>query len=203
MELMKKNEYKKILIVLVLLIILLAGIVLIRTQRELSMKKTAETAITVYQEEVVPTPTTYAMPGVYNIELSKKSISIGESVEAKIMFYAKEKVLDGSDVILKFDPEVLTAGDISQKGEYFNHYPREYIDNQKGIIKVSGYTLDLQSPMESPVMLFTIPFTAKNTGKVTLSFDFQKGKTNLTTLIEHQTSRNILGQTDTVSLTVE
>jgi len=57
--------------------------------------------------------------------------------------------------------------------------------------------------MESPVMLFTIPFTAKNTGKVTLSFDFQKGKTNLTTLIEHQTSRNILGQADPVNLTVE
>ncbi len=203
MELMKKNEYKKIFIVLIVLITLLVGIVLLRMQRELAMKKTAETPTIEQKEEVTPTPTMYAMPGKYTIELSKTNISLGENVEDKIMFYAEGKVLDGSDVILKFDPEVLTAGDISQKGEYFNHYPREYIDNQKGVIKVSGYTLDLQSPMDSPVLLFSIPFTAKNSGQTTLSFDFQQRKTNLTTLIEHQTSRNILGQTDTVSLTVE
>jgi hypothetical protein len=196
------GEIKKIVLVIIVLVILLLSAVILNTQKRLSLIQKKET-VKILQPTVIPSPTLFETPGLYSINLTPASVKVGEKVSAEVNFFAQDKVLDGSDVVLKFDPLSLIADKNIIKGDYFNIYPIVKVDNDKGEIRVSGFEAKKKSGMVNPATLFTVKFTTQKQGNATVSFDFVKGKTNKTTLIESKSSRNILGQAGSVVVGIE
>lgn len=193
------SETKKIGVVVVVLVILLVGILVIR-----KLRKPAVVPATTNQT-VVPSPTQIleVPPGVYSIELNPKSIKIDEKTEAKIIFTARDKKIAGSDIILKFNPDYLEADEKVTTGDFFASFPRNSVNNKEGLIKVIGFSSVSDNAVESPVTVFTVLFKAKKAGSTKISFDFALGRTNLTTLVEKGTSRNILGTVKDALVTIE
>lgn len=199
MELPDTHERKKLGMVILVLAILVVGFFLLRKGRTVPVEnKTVRTVPTI---AVSPTP---APPsGIYTILPSQSTIKIGESVALVVKFEAPGKRLDGSDVFLRFDPAFLDVGENLVFGDYFSTYPRVTIDRIKGEVKVTGFRANQTAPLTTAAALFTIAFTGKQAGNTAVSFEFAKGKTNLTTLVEKGTSKNILNQVFPATITIE
>ncbi|MBI5452711.1 hypothetical protein HY945_04560, partial [Candidatus Gottesmanbacteria bacterium] len=101
------------------------------------------------------------------------------------------------------DPNYLTADNNLIFGPYFDSYPRQEVDNTAGIIKVSGYSPKDLSPLTSATSFFSVSFQAKKKGSGNVVVDFQAGKTNLSTLVERGTSKNILGVVGNEKIVIE
>lgn len=194
-------ESKKIFLVTGVLAILLIGIFVIRWQRQKSLSQDGKTG-EVTTAKKTPTPTFEPVTGVYYALPSQKSVKAGGKVSVNVAFVAEGKKLDGSDVILKFDPNFLVADKSLVFGDYFSNYPRKEVDNSKGIIKVTGFTPKKADPITVLTSLFTVTFQAKKTGTTKITFDFVKWATSTTTLVEKGTSKNLLGTANEAVLTI-
>lgn len=191
------HETKKIGIVIVVLIILLLGILVIR-KRPKSSENVSTTNTTnqvdISYEEATPTIIKEVPPGIYTIELEPKDIRVGEETSAGISFTAKDKNVTGTDIVLRFNPEFLEAGESIVTSDYFSNYPRREVNNKDGLIKVTGFSPVNGSVEDRTVNVFTVKFKGKKGGSTKISFDFELGKTNMTNIVEKGTSKNILGQ---------
>lgn len=111
---------------------------------------------------------------------------------------------DGVDVIIKYDPKMLTVIPNSLNSPVttnpvYNNYPLNKVDEKSGTIFLSGIsTIGAVMPRG---ILGTIDFQAKAAGRLTLSFDFQKGNTNDTNVTETTTAKDILDSV--INLTIE
>lgn len=192
------QETKKIGLVVIVLVILLVGILVIRQQRRLP-----ESVSTTNTTEATPTVIKEVPPGVYTIEIAPKSIKVGESTSANIMFSAKDKNITGTDVILRFNPEYLEAEEDVVTGDFFSNYPRKEISSKDGLVKVTGFSPVNGSVEDRSVSVFTVKLKGKKAGSTKIGFDFQLGKTNMTNIVEKGTSKNILGQVKEAIVLIE
>lgn len=201
------KEHHKIIFVIGILIILAVGIFIIRSQKQKEVEKITQTVVNQSEKKVIsPTipPVQFDKPGTYQLILSVQKVKVGEKFEAKLQFLAKDKIIFGSDVIIRFDPTLL---EVKQEniivGDYFTNYTRKTVDMTKGLVKVTAIRPKEALPMTDYVVFATISLTAKKSGMGKIDFDFQKGKTNLTTLVEQGTSRNILGEAKGGTIIIE
>lgn len=200
----KSVELKKIMIVCAILLVLVMGAVWLRMQRQSSVGENNQGGKTVVTKPVIPSVTLFETPGMYTITLSDDKVSLGGEVTAELTFFADKKILDGSDVILRFNPQYLAVEEGSlTTGGYFDQYPVKITDNDSGLLKVSGYTLNTHAPMTAPEKFLSVTFRAKKKGATSLSLDFGRGKTEMSTLVESKTSRNLLGKAEKSDLTIE
>lgn len=202
----KRNflELVKIATVGTVLLLLLGGALLLR---QASRKKKE-----VFQVPPTPTssvtrlptssPTLYPTIGKYFLTPESNQVKIDQTFELSLVFSAPGKILDGGDVILRFDPVFLETLEIIE-GDYFNLYPRKTIDNKIGSVKITGIRTKVDTPLSETASFAKISYRAKKTGTTQVTFDFVKGKTNRTTLVEKGTSQNILGSVFPVTITIE
>lgn len=199
MELPDTNEQKKIGMVLLVLVLLVAGFFLLRKGRTVPVEnKTVQTVPT-----IAVSPTSVASSGIYTILPSQSTIKSGATLALTVQFEAPGKRLDGSDVFLRFDPVYLDIDENFTYGTYFMTYPRVTVDKIKGEVKVTGFRSSQVATLNQPTVFFVVRFTARQIGRTAVSFEYQKGRTNLTTLVEKGTSKNILNQVFPASITIE
>lgn len=202
------TTYEKIGLAWGLLVLL---IVLALAIRLFSPKQKAPVTKVTPKISVMPTavPTVEPIIGRLFINPSRKNVKVGENFTLDVVFQTKGKILDGVDAIIRFDPAIITAeGDVSHPisvavGSHFDSYPRQEVDNEVGVIKVSGYSPKDLSPVSTATSLFTINFQAKKKGTTNVTIDFERGRTNLSTLVERGTSKNILGVVGNAVITIK
>jgi len=149
----------------------------------------------------IGSPTSYPAVGKYMLVPNDNKVMLDQIIELSAVFSAPGKILDGSDVFLRFDPAFLEVSDVST-GEYFVSYPRKQIDNKTGFVRITGIRSADETPLASSVSFSRISFKTKKTGTTKVTFEFKKGKTNRTTLVEKETSRNILGNVFPANITI-
>ena len=208
----QNQDRLKIGVVLILLVLLLAGLLYVRSKKETAqtvlpaVNHTVNQVINVKTRPIPissPTPTLDPTMGMYIIDPVNSKISIGEEKSFSVNFFTKGRKLDGADVILKFDPVYLEASQTLQVGDFFSSFPRQEIDNTMGTIKVSGFSWNNEANVKEPITLFSVNIKGKKKGKSILQFDFQRGVTRYSTLVEKGTSKNILGSVGISTVTVE
>lgn len=194
------NEKSRIIAVVVILLVLITGIIFVRKNRQ---PKTETPVEEVRQTDEIA-PIEDQVSNVISISTDKTSLGVGESTDVKIFFRAPGKKIFGSDIILLYDPAVLstTSEDIVEGG-FFSSYPRKTVDIENGIIKVSAYKTDGNIATEAETELVSIKFTALNKGIAPLDLSFAKGQTNSTTIVEALSSQNILEKVEGLKLIVE
>lgn len=184
-------DSKKILIVLLILALLFVGSVVLRQWKKSQLQYKMEIDKRV-GESVKVTSEPETIVGTYKLKLDKLQSRIGDVITADAAFSLLGKRVTGSDVILIFDPEFLQVEGLISPGDFFAYYPRNDIDNNAGVIRISAFQATSQEPVTGEISLFKVKFRTKKQGETMLDFQFEKGKTDLTTLVEYGTSRNIL-----------
>lgn len=196
------TEVRKILLVFGILLLLVFVVLYVRQVKQRILSSKLKRPSSQNTLSVTPTVTSFPLSGSYSLEPSVKTLKSGEKVSVQVVFVASGKRLDGADIILVFDPLYFEADPNLELTNFFTSFPRKTVDNKIGKIKVTAFQAKSQEPLSNPVTLLTVSFLAKKPGKTTINFDFQKGKTNTTTLVEHGTSRNILAGVVPVSLEI-
>lgn len=200
MKELPQKEYKKIAVVVLVLLVLLSAIAFLRLRSNKTPGGQKQSVNVAYQ---IATPTPSGLIGSYSVVFEDKKPKVGQPISAIVSFSAKGKRIVGTDVILHFDPAFLVPDKKLKLLDFFTRYPRQEVDLVKGTIKVTGFQAKNDQPLTTPNVLFIATFQVKKTGATRLWFDFVPGKTNLTTLVEKGTSKNILGIVKDAAITIE
>ncbi len=103
----------------------------------------------------------------------KEEYGVGESFNLQVWVNAQEKVVDGAEFLLNYDPNLVEIGELIP-GAFFSLYPQKKVDKEKGTIRV----IALQAPDENKKLdqeiLINIPVNPKQKGTVAFSFDKTK-----------------------------
>lgn len=186
------DEMQKMGVVFGILFILLIGFLVIR------MRSTGKTAAppqnTNMTQNAGPTviPKRDDKTGVMGIEPDQVKTKPGETFRVNIYFQSGGKNVYGADAVLNYDPNFLSVNEIIPGG-VFKEYPSQKIDQNSGTVKVTGFELIPYQDAVNKPPFFSISFTAGKAGETSLTLIFQKERTNLSTIVEAGTSRNILG----------
>lgn len=117
---------------------------------------------------------------------------IGDTFKVDIQLKANS-LTDGTDLIIKFDPNILEVVQTNKKaidvGKIYQDYPVNIVD-EKGLIVVSGVTLNKNFIDQGS--FGTISFKAKATGIVKISVDYTEKSTTDSNVTESSTGTDIL-----------
>lgn len=190
-------EMKKVILVVMVFVILLVGLLIVRFAGNKTNKRFAKIEPTKPITISEPAGNKTKIPensyaGQMRFNNIPKSIKVGTEFEITVDFSADGKALDGADAIIRFDKSRIEMVEITD-GEYFQLYPRKTIDNENGVVKVTAFQSRDDKPIKNQITLFTLKLKAKKAGTTPLTFDYIKGKTNLSTVVDKATSQNILG----------
>ncbi len=136
----------------------------------------------------------------------KTNLKIGEQIKVDINIKSSAPT-DGSDVILKFDPNVLSvASDSADKKPVsitalYQDYPQNSVDPSAGIIAVSGIT-SVKEGIVPNGAIGSIIFQAKKIGKAEVSIDFTPGKTTDSNIVETGTSNDLLSEVKNLTINI-
>ena len=114
-----------------------------------------------------------------------------------IMLDTGSKVVNGAEVIIRFDKNALEALALNP-GSIFPTYPEvgRVIDNEKGEIRLSGMAFNFQTggiePFSGIGKFGDIKFRAKETGASSINFVFTLGDTTDSNVVEKDTSLDVL-----------
>ncbi|KKS95426.1 MAG: hypothetical protein UV73_C0018G0039 [Candidatus Gottesmanbacteria bacterium GW2011_GWA2_43_14] len=191
-----KSDMKKILVVVGTLVLLLVGIFYLRNRQ--TLPETQNLPEAVVEEEAVQTKT-----GVMRIIAPEAPLRVGEAQPFNIVFTTENPEIFGSDAVLLFNPEYLTADDSSVvPGAFYREFPRINVDRENGVIKITAYSPQSSVQAGEEVNFFAVNFTGVKSGATELKLDFIPGSTNTTTLVDKVNSANILGSVENLNLTV-
>lgn len=202
----QNKDLGKILVVLLILAVLFLGIIWLRNKNTQVVKSPSETKkedreqVTVQKPTVIPTVNKNVAS--YSLVPSQSKVNLGQNVVLSVNFDTLGKKIDGADAVLRFDPNFLESDKNIQPGDYFEVYPRKDVDNTGGFIKVSAFSVKNEDT-KGKITLFQVAFKAKKAGKTEVRVEFQKGTTNLSTLVEKDTSKNILGRVGNATIIIQ
>lgn len=131
---------------------------------------------------------------------SKSQLKVGEEVVVTINLVS-EKYTDGADVIILYDPKILSPAKSVILGTVYSEYPLNKVDTQLGRIAVSGISSNPKGVLAKGV-LGTITFTAKAAGNTEITFDYTPGSTIDSNVIENKTAKDLLDQVSNLKVNI-
>lgn len=195
------QTYQKIGVVYGLLILLVIIAVGVRLWQGNNLKNATNKSSKSAVKSAVPTRQ-ISYTGKFSLESNATSYKVGTGIDLAITFEAPGRKLDGADIVLLFDPKVVNALGFTE-GTYFKLFPRKDIDNTAGKVSITALDAVPTEPISGKKTLGIIHFQAQKEGKSEIRFDFGKGSTTKTGLVESGTSVNILGTASGVTIKVE
>lgn len=138
-------------------------------------------------------------PTAIILSSSKLKYKVGEQISISINISSAKRV-DGVDLIISFDPKVLSAQP-TIFGTIFSDYPQNRIDQTLGKVSISGITT--QTGGVIPKGEFgKVFFVAKAVGTTKIAFDFTPGKTADTNVSETGTGKDILEKVNELEIKI-
>lgn len=122
------------------------------------------------------------------------TFSKGKTYQVEIKIDSQGKEIDGTDVIINFDPK---KAEVTRKevktANIFENYILNNVDNKKGQINLSALTFNAKAVSGT---LGSFEFRPNSIGVVNFTFDFTSGRTTDSNIAEHSTKSDILGKVD-------
>lgn len=133
---------------------------------------------------------------------SNQSYKVGENVSIDIRISTGGHTTDGTDLVLKYDPNFLeaTGNNIFDIGDVYSQYPNVNIDPKNGLIRISGVSDD--EGFNGTGDFATLNLKAKKDGSTNLSVDYTPSSTSDSNIIETNTTKDILGQVFDLDLNI-
>lgn len=142
---------------------------------------------------------------VISLNSAKNNYKIGEKIPITVDITSNKNIA-GADLIIKYDPNLLTVMTNSDKtpvsvGTLFTDYPVNTVDEKIGMITISGITNKTTGLVPKGVF-GTITFQGKAVGSPKVFLEFMKGLTNDTNLIENQSAQDVLEEVKNLDLRI-
>lgn len=128
--------------------------------------KEKEVALPVVSEEA---------SGKFTLEAPQKEYRVGELIPVSVNLNVGNKMADGADLVLKFDPNKLDSAPSITKGSIFPEYP--VVKSDGGEVRMTAITSLGGGSFSGSGIFATIIFRAKAVGSTSVSFDFTPGST--------------------------
>jgi len=128
---------------------------------------------TVYRQP--PATTSTAAPPEYSAAFfllpTEETLSVSQPLEVSIFLQTGRARVDGADAVLRYNPRMLKAVRL-KRGDLFEEYIYENIDETKGEIRLSALTLN---PQPKSGTFGTVLFETLKKGTTTVFFEFTPG----------------------------
>lgn len=135
--------------------------------------------------------------GRLSLSPNQGKFKVGEKINLGIILEARNFPVNGSDIVINFDPTILTVvNDTVQTTPLFPMYPRNWIDKEKGQIILTGLaTSSAQTAFSGPQLVGSITFIGQKPGisQVLLVRTDKEGSPS-STIIKAQGSQDILSE---------
>ncbi len=142
-------------------------------------------------------------PGKISLITPKTNYSMGEEIPVSVMIDTGANTISGVDLIVRFDPQVLTAVSTGIiKGKIFDDYPLVAVDAGNGLVSVSGIS-NTDKTFKGAGEFAVITMKAKKAGRTAIAIDFKKGTTTSSNLVDAATTNNVLDTVDNLELIVQ
>lgn len=134
---------------------------------------------------------------------SKKDFKQGEILLVNINLQTGGHKTIGTDIVLKYNPKVLeTSQTAFIRGTVYPDYPLIKVDNEKGLINISGVVTSKDGSFEGTGLFGQVAFKAKSVGLATVQLEFIKDASNDSNVIETGTPKDILGKVNNLEVNV-
>lgn len=134
-------------------------------------------------------------PPMIILAAANKKYKIGDVVTVTIGITTGNNFTDGADVVLKFDQTVLESSPSNfTKGNIYSDYPFVKIDNNKGLVQISGIAA-LDKGFLGTGVFGKLNFKVKSKGVGKIDVVFDPEKTTDSNITESKTAKNILENT--------
>lgn len=134
---------------------------------------------------------------------NKKEYKVGEFVQVQIRLDTGGHATNGTDVILKYDPEIFEASKSSvTTGKIYDDYPVADADPKAGSIKISGISNVASKGFNGVGILANLNLKAKSLGSGNISFEFKQGSTTDSNVIKLKTAEDILGKVTNLEVSI-
>lgn len=135
----------------------------------------------------------------------KTGVKVGEDVDIQIKLATGGQTVQGTDLILTFDPSVLEASSSSQiiLGKIFSNYPQAKID-PTGSVRISGIIAENQLGYNGMGEFAKFKLKAKKVGKTSLKVEFDSSANSSTdsNILMANSTEDILGEVYNLNLTI-
>lgn len=158
------------------------------------------------QTSVPPPQVIQPKPTVVALETSKKEVKVGDKFTVSIKV-SSDKLSDGSDFIISFDPKLLTIETVGAEkapvvvGTLYNDYPLNKLDLSLGKITVSGVTTQ-KDGVKADGLFGSLVFKAKAAGVTQVSLDFSPGKTSDSNVTESGSGKDVLEKVENLEVNI-
>ncbi|KKR33161.1 MAG: hypothetical protein UT63_C0022G0004 [Candidatus Gottesmanbacteria bacterium GW2011_GWC2_39_8] len=129
-------------------------------------------------------------------------VKVGDNISVDITLSGNEDTL-GTDVIMIYDPVIITPIEVTNGSIYPTYNPAGQARlSTKGKIFLSG-SASIGKPVPAKGTFATVTFEAKSGGRTTISFDYEKGSTSKTGIIDFKGNDLISNAPEKVNLQIE
>ncbi len=137
------------------------------------------------------------------LDTGKQNFTTTETIPLKIRIITGGKYSDSTDLILQFDPSLLSVSASSiTRGKIYTDYPVSDVDNTKGLIRISGISSPGKEGFNGIGEFATINFKAKKEGKSEIKVQFSPGSTTDSNIVESGVSHDMLSEVKNVTLNI-
>lgn len=132
----------------------------------------------------------------------KTKVLVGDKLSIKIVLSGSEETL-GSDVILLYDPKMLSVESVTPSKLYPTYNPagKSRIDATKGKILLSG-SAGIGKPVSALGEFATISFVTQKTGTTEVKFDYQAGSTTKTGVVSPAGKELLMSEPSTLDINI-
>lgn len=192
---------RKVIIGIIIAVLVIEAIWAVRTLTS-SKNSPAPTATNIQNKQTEKV----ASRAVLSLQTPKTDLKVGEKVTVNINL-TSTKPTDGTDIILMYNPKLLSVvtnnpnNSAVRVGSLYSDYPVNSVDEKTGRIIVSGIVTK-QGGIKAEGLFGSIEFQAKLAGRTKVVFDFTKGSTIDSNVIENKTSQELLDQVDNIEFNI-
>lgn len=129
-----------------------------------------------------------------------EEVLLGSELTVEIMLSSDSKIR-GTDAVILYDPTMLTNPAV-KAGSIFDNYPFNYSDQSKGRIFISGIKTDKEG-FAGEGLFGSITFTALKKGHTSIKFQFTKGQTVDSNVLQISTGADLLTEVSNLEILVK
>ena len=138
----------------------------------------------------VPTPTTVPKRTIW-IDPARIETKPFSQFEVRVMLDADNRIINGADAVISYDPSYLKLVSMNKANEPNNQF-QLFSRQSIGEVQLTAIKLEQSSSSTAQATIAVLVFQSLKTGSSELTFEFQKGATFGSTIIDANNSENIL-----------
>jgi hypothetical protein len=187
-----------LLVAIGIVFIVILGMMVIR-QAVIMRSKPSSNLTTTVPSAIAP-PTVQPRAEMW-IDPPEMQIAQGGTITVRVMIDAHNTIINGTDAIVNYDQDYLEVVSIDKPNEPNNEFSL-FSRQSDGQLQITRTKQSVSDVPTAQLTIAEVTFRTVKTGTTAVRFDYQKGATNKSTIIEQRSNKNILDKVTGVKIEI-